>query len=70
MNVSLPSKLKVLLRLVEMNNTGVTGQNLPPILTLSMRAFGPLDSAYAFWPVTDTIIINIHPSGSNIGILY
>ena len=25
-----------------------------PILTLSMRAFGPRNSAYAFWTTTDT----------------
>ena len=50
MNVSLPSMLKLLQRIVEINNTGGTGRIL---LTLSMRAFGPRISAYAFWTTTD-----------------
>ena len=56
MNVSLPSMLKLLQCIVKMNNTGVTGRIFRPILTLSMRAFGPRNSAYAFWPTTDTYI--------------
>ena len=51
MNVSLPSMLK---RIVEINNTGVTGRILPHnLLTLSMHAFGPRISAYAFLTKTD-----------------
>ena len=57
MNVSLSSMLKLLWRIVEMNNTGVTGRILlPNILTLSMRAFGPRNSAYAFWTTTDIYV--------------
>ena len=44
-----------------MNNTGVTGLIYRPIPTLSMRVFGPRNSAYAFWPTTDTIYIYIKP---------
>ena len=51
MNVSLPSMLKLLQRIVDINNAGGFYR---PILTLSMRAFGPRNSAYAFWTKTDT----------------
>ena len=51
MNVSLPSMLKLLQRIVDINNAGGFYR---PILTLSMRAFGPRNSAYAFWTTTDT----------------
>ena len=35
---------------------GVIGRILRPILTVSMLAFGPRNSAYAFGPTTDTYI--------------
>ena len=54
MNVSLPSMLKLLQHIVDINNAGVTGRIYRSILTLSMRAFGPRNSAYAFWTTTDT----------------
>ena len=47
------SMLKLLLRIVEMNKTGSFKR---PKLTLSIRMFGPRNSAYAFWHMVDICI--------------
>ena len=47
MNVSLLSMLKLLKRIVETNNTGVTGRVLPPNTDFE---HGPRNSAYVFGP--------------------
>ena len=43
------SMLKLLYGIVEMNNTGVKVGFNRPKMTLSMRVFGPRNSAHVFW---------------------